>query len=304
VEATSARAAATDNVPPDLLEKLGALGYVSPGRSSDTASSGADPKDKLEEYKALNTEMRQGLIALREKRPHDAAGHFHRLLDFHVDSFEVHYYLGRALSGLHQWKDAAAHYEKAVEKLPSYGPAYVALVESRLATGDARGALAAAKRGQEAAPKEPRLFEREADILRLQGNVSAAADVQQKVVTMAPSDAMAKIRLGEMRRDLGRVDDAIQLMREALAIDAGPASYWNSLGMVLGGAGRLDEAERAFAEASTRDPNDPQYAYNRALALQRLGRTQDAQTLFRRAAELGFGPARERLEEPRRRGGR
>src|SRR5262249_44453618 len=36
-------------VPPELLEKLGALGYVSPGGSGDPKSAGADPKDKLEE---------------------------------------------------------------------------------------------------------------------------------------------------------------------------------------------------------------------------------------------------------------
>ena len=35
-------------------------------------ASGADPKDKLEEYKTLNTLMRQGLIALREGRPAEA----------------------------------------------------------------------------------------------------------------------------------------------------------------------------------------------------------------------------------------
>src|SRR5439155_3444436 len=45
-------------IPTDLLEKLGALGYVSPGGSSDATARGADPKDKLEEYKTLNTAMR------------------------------------------------------------------------------------------------------------------------------------------------------------------------------------------------------------------------------------------------------
>src|SRR5207249_298705 len=69
LEKESARSApAAAVVPPDLLEKLGALGYVSPGASVDSAARGADPKDKIEEYKTLNTEMRQGLIALREQQ--------------------------------------------------------------------------------------------------------------------------------------------------------------------------------------------------------------------------------------------
>jgi tetratricopeptide (TPR) repeat protein len=297
-ERTSTRSApASASVPPDLLEKLGALGYVSPGRSDDPVSAGADPKDKLDEYKALNTEMREGLIALRERRAPDAVGHFGELMRHGVDSFEVHYYLGRALAGLRRWNEATAEYEKAAKKLPAYGPVYIAIVESRLAVGDLRGAFAAAKRGQAAVPSEPRLVEREADILRRQGDLAGAADAEAKVVAMAPSDALARVRLGEMYRDLGRTDEAIRLLREAVRLDGAPASYWNSLGMVLGGSGNLDEAERTFAEAVSRDPHDPQYVYNRALALQRLGRSSEALPLFRKAAELGFAPARDRVAE-------
>jgi choline-sulfatase len=292
-------APAAASVPADLLEKLGALGYVSPGASPDPASRGADPKDKLDEYKLLNTEMRQGLIALREQRQRDAAAHFRTLARHGVDSFEVHYYAGRAFAGLKQWKEAGVEYEKAVEKLPAYGPAYLAIVESRLATDDAAGALEWARKGEAAVSTEPRLFEREADILRQRGDAAGAARAQEKAAALAPNDALAKVRLGEMYRDASRSDDAVRVLREAVAIDPKPASYWNSLGMVLGGSGRLDEAERAFAEAVARDGSNGEYLYNRGLALQRLGRAADATAQFRRAADLGFGPARARLAELR-----
>ncbi len=54
-------------VSPDLLERLGALGYVSPGAPSSRGSTGADPKDKIDEYKTLNRLMREGLVALRHE---------------------------------------------------------------------------------------------------------------------------------------------------------------------------------------------------------------------------------------------
>src|SRR5262249_12007992 len=203
-QAPARSAGGAEAVPPDLLEKLGALGYVSPGGSPDAKARGADPKDKLEEYKTLNTEMRQGLIALREQRPADAAAHFRALAARGVDSFEVHYYFGRALTGLNRWSAAVVEYEKAAAKLPPSRPAYLAIVESRLAMGDANGALAAARKGEAAVPTEPRLFEREADILRRQRDVAGAARAQGKVVALAPSDALAKVRLGEIYRDLGR----------------------------------------------------------------------------------------------------
>ena len=294
-ERTEIGAAPAATVSPDLLEKLGALGYVSPGAGADPTSAGADPKDKLEEYKTLNVGMREGLIALREQRPRDATDHFRRLIARGVDSFEVHYYLGRALTGLHRWKDAETEYSKAAQKFPAYGPAHIAIIETRVEMGDLRGALEASRRGQTAVPSEPRLVEYEADILKRNGDLAAAANAEARVVRMAPSDALARVRLGELYRDLGRTDDSIRVLREAVALDAAPASYWNSLGMVLGGAGNLDEAARAFSEASTRDPENPQYVYNRALALERLGRMSEAAPLFQRAAELGFGPARARL---------
>jgi Flp pilus assembly protein TadD len=98
-----------------------------------------------------------------------------------------------------------------------------------------------------------------------------------------------------MYRDLGRTAEAVRLLREAVSIDPASASYWNSLGMILGGSGELDEAERAFEEAVHREPQNAQYLYNRGIALQRLDRSSDAAESFRRAATLGFAPARSQL---------
>jgi choline-sulfatase len=266
IEQRAARAdAGRAAVPADLLEKLGALGYLSPGGPAEAKASGADPKDKLEDYKTLNTLMRQGLVALREGRPGEALDHLGGLAHRGVDSFEVHYYRGRALTALKRWRDAASAYEKALEKLPAYGAAWRSLGESRVALRDRRGAAAA----------------------------------YEKLVSMAPRDALARVQLGEVYRDMGRTDEAARLMQAAVEIDPGPASYWNSLGMVLGGAGRMSDAERAFAEAAARDADNAQYVYNRALALQRLGRRVEAIAQFQRAADMGFVPARTKLAELR-----
>ena len=250
-------------IPPEMLEKLGALGYVSPGGPSDSKAAGADPKDKLDEYKALNTLMRQGMLALREGRPAESAEHFRGLARRGVDSFEVHYYLARSYTALRRWREAAGEYEQAADKLPAYSAAWRGLGESRVALKDLPGAA--------------RAFE--------------------KLVSISPKDSLARVQLGEVYRDLGRADDAVKMLREAVAINPAPASFWNSLGMVLGGSGRMEEAERAFAEAISREDGNAQYVYNRGLALQRLGRRDEALAQFRRAADLGFPPARARLAE-------
>lgn len=289
------------SVPPDLLEKLGALGYVSSGGPSTSKASGADPKDKIDEYQTLNTLMREGLVNLREGRYAVSLERFRGLFGRGIESFEAHYYAARALTGLKRWREAAAHYESAIEKLPSYSAAYLGLADAHLADGNATLALAAVRRGQKAAPDDPRLIEREGDLGRQLGDRSLAARAYERVAQMAPRDALVRVKLGELYRDGGRPADAARLVREAIALDPETASYWNSLGMILAGGGDLSGGEAAFREAATRDHANPQYAYNLGLALARQNKHDEAAAQFRRTLELDprFAAARQRLAELR-----
>jgi arylsulfatase A-like enzyme len=244
--------AAASGISPDLLERLGALGYVSPGGSADRKSAGADPKDKLAEYKALSTLMQQALIALHADRPSEAVAHLRDVERRGLDSYELHYYLGRSYSAMKRWREAVNEYQKATVRLPGSIDGWRSLGESRVALRDAPGAV--------------RAFE--------------------TLVSIVPRDAVALMQLGEAYRDLGRWDDATRAIKRALAVDPGPAQYWNSLGTVLGGGGKMAEAERAFAEAVSRDGTNPLYLYNHGLTLQQLGRRDEAAVEFRRAAAL------------------
>jgi tetratricopeptide (TPR) repeat protein len=290
--------AAAPAIPPDLLEKLGALGYVS-GGASTALPSGADPKDKIEEYQAVNTLMREGLINLREQRFAASLDRFNRLFKRGIDSFEAHYYAARALGGLSRWPEAATHYEAALKQLPLYSAAYIGLADAHLASGKPALALEAIARGKKALPDDPRLLDREGDIARRQGDFGRASRAWEQVTKMAPQDALVRVKLGELYRDTGQSADAARLLREALALDPAVASYWNSLGMVLGGAGDLAGAEQAFREAATRDAKNAQYAYNLGLALARQNKRAEAVTQFQRTLQLnpGFAPARQRLAE-------
>ena len=292
---------ATATLPPDLLEKLGALGYVSPGGVATGRAPGADPKDKIEEYKTLNTLMREGLVGLREGRYADSLARFQALFGQGVDSFESHYYAGRALTGLKRWREAAVQYEGAIAKLPSYTAAYLGVADAHLADGQIDRALDAVRRGEKAAPDDPRLIEREGDIERRRGGRDLAARAYQRVAQMAPRDALVRIKLGEVYRDLGRPADAARVMREAVQLDPATASYWNALGMVLGGGGDFPGAEQAFRAAAARDSRNAQYAYNLGLALERQQNRESAIAQFRRALELDpqFVAARQRLAELR-----
>jgi len=258
-EAAVPTSSAAAGIPPDVVERLGSLGYVGPGvspvptNSRGSTGTKSDPKDKLADYKALSAAMQDALIAIRTGRPADAVAPL-KDVENRVDSYEVHYYLGRAYAGMQRQRDAVAEFEKATKRLPGGADAWRGLGEARVALGDSRNAIPA--------------FE--------------------KLVPLAPGDAIARMELGEAMRDVARYADAARVIREALAIDPRPAQYWNSLGTVLGASGQMADAERAFAEASARDPNNGMYAYNRALALQQLGRKDEAAAQLNRAAALGY----------------
>src|SRR4029453_13077432 len=100
----------------------------------------ADPKDRIEDFKAANRLIREGLVQLREKDFAGSAARFRELLRRKIESFEVHYYLGKALLGSKRHAEAAPHFEEAIRFQPAYGMAHEALAECRAARGDLKGA--------------------------------------------------------------------------------------------------------------------------------------------------------------------
>jgi arylsulfatase A-like enzyme/Flp pilus assembly protein TadD len=300
-ERAQTRVAATgaNTVPPELLEQLGALGYLGAGAPGPGSSPGADPKDRIEEFKSANRLIRQGLVKLREKSYAESVAAFRELLSRRIESFEVHYYLGRALAGLKRYAEALPHFEGAVRYLPSYGAAYDSLAQCHAARGDLQTALRVLERGRQSAPTYGPLPHREGEYRVRLGDRPGAIRAFEAALPLSPRNALLRMRLGELLRDAGELGRAAAVMREAVALEGTVASYWNSLGLVLGAHDELAEAEKAFREAVAREDTSALYVYNLGLALQRQGRGEEAIVHFRRAAELDprFAPARDRLRE-------
>ena len=290
-------------VPPELLEKLGALGYVGGGAPAETSTPGADPKDKVEDFRIANSQIREGLLRFHDKDYGPSVSHFETVLKRGISSFEVHYYLARSLAALGRQREAVTHFEEAVRRQPAQATAWEGLAESRAATGDQVAALEALRRGQAALPKDAGLHLAEARLLREQRRLPEARAAYEAALPLAPKSALARAQLGDLLRDLGDLEAAIRAQRAAVDLEPTNASYWNSLGMTLGGSGRLDEAAQAFREALRLDGKNHHYPFNLGLALVRLGRASEARPFFEQALALDprFAPAREQLAQLGRR---
>jgi tetratricopeptide (TPR) repeat protein len=257
--------AAAPAVAPELLEKLGALGYVGGAAPADTPTPGADPKDRIEDFRIANDLIREGLALLHDGDHARSAARFRAVMARGIQSFELHFYLARALSGLGRHAEAARHFEEATRRSPSHAPAWVGLARTLLAAGRK--------------PEAGRAFE--------------------AALPLAPRSGSLRAELGDLLRERGDVAGAIRLQTEATTLSPGVAAYWNSLGMTLGGNARPAEAERAFREAVALDAKNHRYAYNLGLVLRDQGRAAEARPWFEKALSLDprFTPARERLRE-------
>jgi choline-sulfatase len=269
-ERASARATQAGPAPamaPELIEKLGALGYVGSGGAAETATPGADPKDMVEEFRIANDLIREGLLRLHDRDYAASAQRFQAVLARKIESFEVHFYLARALEGLGRPAEAIGHFQEAARRAPAFVPAWEGLG---------------------------------ADLVTV-GRKAEARKAYEKAVQLSPQNAALHSKLGDLLRDLGAVEEAIREQTEATKLAPTVASYWNSLGMTLGGNGRAAEAERSFREATRLDGKNARYAYNLGLILQTEGRTTEARPWFEKALSLdpGFAPARARLAERR-----
>lgn len=287
------------SVPLEELEKLGALGYLGGAAHDDEKGRGADPKDKIEEFRVASDLMKDGLVRLRDKDYTGSAARMEELLRRGIESFEAHLYLAQSLAALGRPREAADHYRKAARRAPQLIEAWEGCASALLAAGDARGAIATLREARTMMPSEASLAERMADVWLHLGQRGEARRALEDALPLAPRDADLRRRLGELLRDLGDVPGSIARLQEAVALDPTDAVAWNSLGTTLGGAARLTEAEAAFREAMSHNSRDHLYVYNLGLTLLRQGRRSEARTYFEKALSLepAFKPARDRLED-------
>ncbi|MEM7356961.1 MAG: sulfatase-like hydrolase/transferase, partial [Acidobacteriota bacterium] len=248
-------AASPDETSPDLLEQLGALGYVGSVTAS-TATPGADPKDKIEEFRIANALLRQGMAKLHEGDFEASVDRLQELLSKGIDSSEIHLNLARALLEARRFAPAAEHFLEVAARTPNQPQAWLGVAEARAQLGDPAGAIEALRAGQGQLPRHIGLRREEARLLRLQRRPAEARAALEGAIEIAPQNAFLRAGLSEVLRDLGDLDGATEQLRRATELAPQGAEYWNAYGMMLGGTGQFPEAEKAFREAWRLDSTD------------------------------------------------
>ena len=327
------RAGTTSNaggtLPVDLLQRLGALGYVAGDAS--VSSTGADPKDKIADFRRANDGMRRGILALNQRDYASASRVFEELINSGIESFEVHLYLARAFAGMNRADRAAAHFEQAARRAPLLEDAWAGWAEASLATDGPESAIAIVREGRKKNPRSPQLAVLDADMsLRLHKPDDAVAAFEA-ALPLLPRDASIRRRLllrsrwadaaAAFQRAVDRghpapaeleglgyallksdqFGQAAKAYQRLCAVYPRKSPFWVNLGLAYADQepANLREAEKAFREAIARDTTNHRYVFNLGLALARQGRSREARPYFEKTLQLApdFAPAREELQK-------
>ena len=212
--------------------------------------SGADPKDKILEFRRANQAMRDGILALNRREYAAAARAFEELIGSGIESFEAHLYLARSLAGMKRPDRAAPHFEQAARRAP--------LARRGL---DRLGRSASRDRWTRSGAA--RSFARAGD--RIRGGAQLALARGGPVPSAAPARRSGRRLPGRRCRCCpamprsasssascsaisARSTRRSPRLRDAVAVDATNASAWNALGMTLGGSGRFERGGEGVSQ--------------------------------------------------------
>jgi choline-sulfatase len=257
---TAVSAAATDT---DSAARLRSLGYVS-GHVEPSSASGADPKDKIAVWNAIEI----GVDAIA-RDPGVARAAFARALQLDPGNALVFKYQGDVSFRAGRLDEAAALYRRAIAGGFRHPDAFINL----------------------------------ASIAERQGRPAEARSALTEAAARAPGDADAWNRLGRLELERGDLDAARRAFNASAAAAPARAEPRYNLGLVERRAGHEPVAQDQFRQAIARDPRHAEAHFELATGLLAAGRSGEALAEYAAAlavrpdyAEALFGAARAELE--------
>jgi arylsulfatase A-like enzyme/Tfp pilus assembly protein PilF len=277
-------AAAIDSA---AAERLAALGYVG-GAFFQGAPSGADPKDRLEEFQGHRREFQEALRLYRKRDLDPAIRILTRLAQPRKEngqvverrSFNVEYYLGRSLLEKRRFADAAEHLGRASALAPESVPAHVFLAQAQAAAGRPEDALATFDRALARTPANAELLQAKGSLLLRAGRVPEARALLERARTLDAGNVVTRVDLSALYRTQGDLQAAAHEAAEAMKLDPRSPEARVAAGLVAGASGREAEAGQRFKEALERDPAHPDALFYLASIELRAGRPAAAVPLL------------------------
>jgi tetratricopeptide (TPR) repeat protein len=249
----------------EAAARLASLGYVGGGAPTGGGTAGVDPKDRIAELQAYQRDMRQSLARFAAGDYASAARTLERLSRSGAPSFNVEYYLGRALLESRRFTEAIPHLRRAVEMAPTRhtlsglasAPIYARLVEAHAGAGQMSAAFETLETALQVAPQNAELLRARGSLLLRQGDLPAARAALEKARAVDAREPRLHVELSNVYRNLGDLPRAEAEAREAVRLDPKSADARVASALVLGAQRREAEAAQLLRKALQLSPEQP-----------------------------------------------
>lgn len=232
-----------EQLDPETLERLAALGYVGNAPDVEPTAVLPDPKTKIH----LITLMQRAKAAAQEDRLDEAITTMRSVIAQDPGIVDAHLTLGNWLSRQRRREEAMAAFREVLARDPDNTIALVNL----------------------------------AHVHRSEGRVEAAVEGYRAALQLDPKSPQTWYHLATLFLDVGRVDEAEKTFREALSHNMRMGAAWNSLGVIAYARGKPDEAEGLVRKALELEPEVRTGRYNLARLIEAKGDLAEAERLYR-----------------------
>ncbi len=291
-------------------ERLAALGYVG-GAFFSGPPSGLDPKDKIGEFQEDRRQVTRAVKLFREGQ-HEAVVRLLRPLTrartgergerVERRSYNVSFYLGRALLELRRFAEAVPPLAEAVSLSPKTAMGYAYLSSAQAGAGRAAEALKTVEQGLTVAPRSAELHLARGRLLMERGETTEARAALERARSLDPQHAPTHVALADLYRGKGELEAARQEADAACASAPDWSGAYVARGLVRGAMGREKEAAEDFRQALRLEKDQPDALFFLAAVETRAGRAAEAAPLLQRllARAPDYPGARDALAAARR----
>ncbi|MDX2230849.1 MAG: tetratricopeptide repeat protein [Leptolyngbyaceae cyanobacterium bins.349] len=198
-------------------------------------------------------------------------------------------------------------YELVLQREPDNQSALRGLLETRLALGDIKGAIAPLEKLSKANPNETLYSVLLAQAKQQTGDREGAAQTYREVLKTKPGDMNALNGLVTLLVQEQRPEAAVGLLQDTLknanqanqvqpnSVDVGSVQIL--LADVYVSQKRYDEAIAIYAEVEKANKNDFRPVVGRAMVLKQQGKVEEAKPLFTKAAELAPAKYKDQINQ-------
>jgi len=278
-----------ENLDPETLQRLAALGYVGGGPRVDPRALLPDPKDKI----GLVGRMSRARSLARDEKLDEAMAAIRAVIAEDPGIIDAHTSLGGWLRETKRLDEAVSAYKRALVLEPANQMALAALAEIYRQQGRPEAAIEGYRAVLKLQPRSPQIWYQLATLYLDLGREKEAAATFRSALEQNPKMGAAYNSLAALAFGRGDVAEAERLVRRGLELEQDLRSSRFNLGRVLEARGDAKGAERLYREELERFADNGRARFNLAQLLRERGDRRGYVDELRTATEKApdFSPA-------------